>query len=35
LIQNTSYNRLNRVGRVGPEPYYYFCQALEILEVFN
>jgi hypothetical protein len=35
LIQNRSYNRLNKVGRVGPEPYFYFCQALEILGVFD
>lgn len=35
LIQNRSYNRLNKVGRIGPEPYFYFCQALEILGYFD
>lgn len=35
LIQNRYYNRLNKVGRFGPEPYFYFCQALEILGYFD
>jgi len=34
-IRNRSYNQLNKVSRVGPEPYFYFCQALDILGIFD
>ena len=31
LIKNPDFNKLNRVRNLGPEPFYYFCQGLDML----
>ena len=34
MIQNTDFNKLNKLKKNNPEAFYYWCQALKILNKF-